>query len=162
MPLVGQGEVKRHKSSIIKELYAQPAGITTLCCGIPTKSISRWYRVGNESSSRRYLRLVIWSTGTGLGGWSWCLQRHMERFTFIWMLKCRTNKVPTGLEIEINSSGRLGKLAVVLSLSRGCCGRSQAQCEESFAVGGTRLRDLLPAEISVMYDSRTFKSSLND
>jgi len=70
------------------------------------------------------------------------LQRRKECFIIIWMFKCRANEVPTGLGIEFNSPGRLGMQAVVPSLSRGGCGRIQAQYEESFAVSGTRLRNM--------------------
>ena len=78
------------------------------------------------------------------------LQRRRVPFIIIWMFSCRLGEVPNDLGIEFRSSERLGIQAVVPPLLRGCSGRVQALYEESFAVIGLRLWNVLSAEIYVI------------
>ena len=90
------------------------------------------------------------------------LQRRRERFIIIWMFRCRLGEVPNDLGIQFRLSGRLGIQAVMPPLSRNRSGRAQAKYDESFAVIGPRLWNVLPAEISVMDCPRTFKRVLTE
>ena len=88
------------------------------------------------------------------------LQRRRERFIIIWMFKCRLGEVPNDLGVEFRPPGRLGVKAVVPPLSGNSSRRAQAKYEESFAVVGPKLWNVLPADMTVMVNPRAFKRVL--
>ena len=90
------------------------------------------------------------------------LQRRRERFIIIWMFRCRLGEVPNDLGIEFRSPGRLGIKAVVPPLSINGSNRAQSKYDESFAVIGPKLWNVLPADVSVMNNPRAFKRVLTE
>ena len=78
------------------------------------------------------------------------------------MFRCRLGEVPNDLGMVFRSSGRRGIQAVVPRLSRNGSCRAQSKYDESFAVIGPRLWNVLPAEISMMDCPRTFKRVLTE
>ena len=88
------------------------------------------------------------------------LQRRRERFIIIWMFKCRLGEVPNDLGVEFRPPGRLGVKAVVPPLSGNSSRRAQAKYDDSFAVVGPKLWNVLPADMTVMVNPRAFKRVL--
>ena len=69
-------------------------------------------------------------------------------------------EVPNDLGIEFRSPGRLGIKAVLPPLSINGSNRAQSKYDESFAVIGPKLWNVLPADVSVMNNPRAFKRVL--
>ena len=90
------------------------------------------------------------------------LQRLRERFIIIWMFRSCLGEVPNDLGVEFRSPGRLGIKAVVPPLSGNSSGRAQVKYDESFAVVGQKLWNVLPADGSVMDSLRAFKRVLTE
>ena len=90
------------------------------------------------------------------------LQRRRERFIIIWMFRCRLGEVPNDLGIEFRAPGRLGIKAVVPPMSINGSRRAQSKYDESFAVIGPKLWNVLPADVSIINNPRTFKRVLTE
>ena len=90
------------------------------------------------------------------------LQRRRERFIIIWMFRCRLGDVPNDFGVEFHPAGRLGIKAVVPPLSGKSSGRAQVKYDESFAVIGPKLWNVLPVDLSVMNNPRAFKRVLTE
>ena len=66
-------------------------------------------------------------------------------------------EVPNDLGIESRSPRKLGIKAVMQPLSRNGSGRTQAKYNESFAVIGPKLWNVMPADVSTMDSPWAFK-----
>ena len=83
-------------------------------------------------------------------------------FIIIWMFRCRLGEVPNDLGIEFCPPTRVGIKAVVPLLSGNSSRRAQAKYEESFAVIGPKLWNVLPADVTGMVNPRAFKRVLTE
>ena len=88
------------------------------------------------------------------------LQRRQERFIIFHMWKIVNNKISNDLQIQFRYSDRRGIIAVIPSL-RNTTLKIQSLYDNSFAVSGGRLWNLLPANISQLTDFTTFKSKVD-
>jgi len=86
------------------------------------------------------------------------LQRRRERYLIIHMWKIRMNQVPNDLNIRFHYNDRLGLKALVPKSPQSHVGSTY---QNSFAVKGPRLWNMLPKDFTLMDDLESFKTNLD-
>jgi len=86
------------------------------------------------------------------------LQRRRERYLIIHMWKIRMSQVPNDLEIKFQYNDRLGLKALVPKVPQSHVGSTY---QNSFAVKGPRLWNMLPKDLTLMDDLESFKTNLD-
>ena len=89
------------------------------------------------------------------------LQRRRERYSIIYMWKIKNEIVPNNLDVEFSDNKRLGPRAVVPKLSRYSHAKAQSLYDNSFAVKGPKLWNILPKYVKEHNTLQAFKISLN-
>ena len=89
------------------------------------------------------------------------LQRRRERYIVIYMWKIKHGLCPNDLEISFSdSNGRSGPLATIPSLVRGSRAVHQTLYDNSFAVVGPKLWNILPASVKNEETITSFKAAV--
>ena len=88
------------------------------------------------------------------------LQRRRERFVILQMWKILNQLCPNDIQVRFTDNGRRGIQADVPPLNRNSASRHQTSYDNSFAVLGPRLWNLLPCELGKLQGKETFKSHL--
>jgi len=86
------------------------------------------------------------------------LQRRRERYLIIHMWKIRMTQVPNDLKIKFQYNDRLGLKALVPKVPQSHVG---ATYQNSFAVKGPRLWNMLPKDLTLLDDLESFKTNLD-
>jgi len=86
------------------------------------------------------------------------LHRRRERYLIIHMWKIRMTQVPNDLKIKFQYNDRLGLKALVPKVPQSHVG---ATYQNSFAVKGPRLWNMLPKDRTLMDDLESFKKNLD-
>ena len=89
------------------------------------------------------------------------LQRRRERYVIIHMWKTLHKKCPNDLDITFTETLRHGMKANVPSLSTGSSQRNQRIFDESFAVIGPQLWNIIPSNLHAIEDPLQFKLKLS-
>ena len=88
------------------------------------------------------------------------LQRRRERYVIIHMWKVLNGYCPNDLNIKFAAPSRHGVKAQVPSLKHSSSSRNQSLRDDSFAVIGPRLWNLIPGHLHVVADPMQFKIEL--
>ena len=88
------------------------------------------------------------------------LQRRRERYIMIQMWKILNDHCPNDLNVRFMAPSRRGIRSVVPSLNRQSSRRNQTLYDNSFAVLGPRLWNILPADMTKILEKETFKHQL--
>ena len=88
------------------------------------------------------------------------LQRRRERYTIIHMYKILHNISPNDFNVNFQYSDRRGIQAVIPPLQRRAPKKAQHKYDDSFAVLGPRLWNVLPKSTTLQQTLSSFKSSL--
>ena len=86
------------------------------------------------------------------------LQRHRERYLIIHMWKVRMAQVPNDLNIKFHYNDRLGLRAIVPKAPQSHVG---SVYQNSFAVKGPRLWNMLPKDLTLADNLESFKTTLD-
>ena len=90
------------------------------------------------------------------------LQRRRERYIMLHMWKILHGLSPNDLNIKFSDPSRFGIKAHVPSLMRSSSQRNQSLYDNSFAVIGPRLWNILPNHLHHMADLKQFKHALTE
>ena len=88
------------------------------------------------------------------------LQRRRERYTIIHMWKVLHGKCPNDVNIQFSATLRHGQKAVIPTLNKSSSQRNQTLYDNSFAVIGPRLWNLIPPNMHTIEDPLHFKEML--
>ena len=88
------------------------------------------------------------------------LQRRRERYTIIHMWKVLHGKCPNNVNIQFSATLRHGQKAVIPTLNKSSSQRNQTLYDNSFAVIGPRLWNLIPPNMHTIEDPLHFKEML--
>ena len=88
------------------------------------------------------------------------LQRRRERYLIMHMWKILHGKCPNDVDIQFTETLRHGHKAVVPSIAKSSSQRNQALCDNSFAVTGPRLWNVIPPHMHLIEDPLQFKAEL--
>ena len=89
------------------------------------------------------------------------LQRRRERYMIMHMWKILNGEAPKVPSVSFRPASRLGIIAERRPLGRGIRQANQTLYDDSFAMMGPTLWNILPAEIHKIIKFTTFKTSLN-
>ena len=89
------------------------------------------------------------------------LQRRRERYIMIQMFKILKNDVPNNLNIQFVNSERKGLQAIIPPFPKNASGKNITLYEDSFAVKGPKLWNLLPTDTRDKDTLDRFKVSLS-
>ena len=103
--------------------------------------------------------LDYWDRLKALGLMS--LQRRRERYMIIHMWKLLNGVVPNDIGVQFSSPSRHGVLAKLPGLSRSSSSRNQTIYDNSFAMVGPQLWNLVPASVQSIADPQQFKVELS-
>ena len=90
------------------------------------------------------------------------LQRRRERYLIIHMWKVLHCKCPNDIGIQFSVTLRHGQKAVVPSIAKSSSQRNQALHDNSFAVTGPRLWNVIPTHMHTIEDPLQFKVALTN
>ena len=90
------------------------------------------------------------------------LQRRRERYIIIHVWKILHGKCPNDVDIKFNDSLRRGQQALVPTLAKRSSQRNQTLYDQSFAVIGPRLWNMVPPNLHSIENLDNFKSHLAD
>ena len=90
------------------------------------------------------------------------LQRRRERYLIIHMWKVLHCKCPNDIGIQFSVTLRHGQKAVVPSIAKSSSQRNQALHDNSFAVTGPRLWNVIPIHMHTIEDPMQFKVALTN
>ena len=90
------------------------------------------------------------------------LQRRRERYLIIYMWKVLHCNCPNDIGIQFSVTLRHGKKAVVPSIAKSSSQRNQALHDNSFAVTGPRLWNVIPTHMHTIEDPMQFKVALTN
>ena len=90
------------------------------------------------------------------------LQRRRERYLIIHMWKVLHCKCPNDIGIQFSVTLRHGQKAVVPSIAKSSSQRNQALHDNSFAVTGPRLWNVIPTHMHTIEDPMQFKVALTN
>ena len=90
------------------------------------------------------------------------LQRRRERYILLHMWKILYKACPNEMNVEFRSISRLGLQALVPGINRTSTSANQTLYENSFAVVGPRLWNVLPKRLALMDSESRFKFNLTD
>ena len=90
------------------------------------------------------------------------LQRRRERYIIIYMWKVLHSRCPNDINITFSDSSRHGQRATVPSLSKSCSQRNQSLYDNSLAVIGPRLWNIIPPSLHSIEDPLNFKIKLTE
>ena len=105
-----------------------------------------------------FQHLSYWDRLRKLGMMS--LQRRRERYIIIQMWKILNQKAPNDINVQFNPPSRRGITAQVPLLNRSSSIRHQTRYDNSFAVLGPRLWNVLPPHLTLCTALSTFKNAL--
>ena len=77
------------------------------------------------------------------------------------MWKIKNNIVPNNIEVKYTDNDRLGARAVIPSLKKSSYVKAQSLYDNSFAVKGAKLWNILPKYVKEQNTLQGFKTSLN-
>ena len=89
------------------------------------------------------------------------LQRRRERYILIHMWKIRNGATSNDIEVCFTPEDRLGPLAVLPPLRKGCRSALQSLADRSFRTVGPKLWNAIPRKIRLKSSLDAFKSSLS-